>query len=46
MIVNGEVKIGDETFIGSGSIIRNGVRIGNRVFVKMGSKVVEDLGSF
>jgi acetyltransferase-like isoleucine patch superfamily enzyme len=37
------VAIGNETFVGSGSIIKEGVRIGNNVVVGAGKFVDRDL---
>ena len=41
--LNGDCIIGDNIFIGSGSIISNGVRVGDNVVVGAGSVVLKDI---
>ena len=41
--VCGDVTIGDQTFIGAGSIIRDGVQIGSNVQIAMGSLVTQSV---
>lgn len=40
---NGDVTIGDHTYIGSGAVIRQGIRIGAGVTVGMGAVVTKDV---
>lgn len=43
VVINGDVKVEKKTFIGSGSIIKNGVNIGKNLVIPMGSKIFKDL---
>jgi sugar O-acyltransferase (sialic acid O-acetyltransferase NeuD family) len=40
---NGNVKIGDETYVGTGAFIRQGVTIGSRVTIGMGAVILRDI---
>ncbi len=41
--VSADIKIGEDCFIGAGSIIRYGIQIGNKAVVAAGSVVVKDI---
>jgi UDP-3-O-[3-hydroxymyristoyl] glucosamine N-acyltransferase len=41
--VNGNVEIGSETFIGSGSVLSNNIKIKKKTFIKMLSRVVNSI---
>ena len=41
--MNGEVTVGENCFVGSGSVIRNGVNIGSDSFIGMGSLITADV---
>ena len=41
--INGECKIGDNTFLGSRSVIVNNIKIGKDKFVKAGEIVKKDI---
>lgn len=41
--INGWVTIGENTFLGTGSIIRNRIKIGSNCYVGQGSNVVKDI---
>jgi acetyltransferase-like isoleucine patch superfamily enzyme len=43
--VNGNVSIGDGTFVGSGSVILQGVIIGENCFIQAGSIIQKNLPS-
>ena len=39
----GDVKIGDGSFIGANSVIKQGLKIGNNVVVGAGAVVIQDI---
>ena len=43
MILNGEVKVGDDTFIGSNTVIAPGKCIGNNCLISAGLFINEDI---
>ena len=45
MITGGSSKIGDNTFIGVNSVIKNGVKVGSNSIIGMGSIVTKELKS-
>ena len=42
---SGDVVVQDNTFIGSGSVIREGVKIGKNCFIGMGQIVTKDVSN-
>lgn len=42
-IVGGRTTVGDDSWIGIGSLVKNGITLGNKVSVNMGSVLVENL---
>lgn len=41
--INGHVDVGDDTFIGAASTIRNRIRVGRNCYIGQGSNVVKDM---
>ena len=43
VVIGGSTVIGDESFIGPGAIVKDGLRIGKRASIKLGAVVINNI---